>query len=295
LSNVVNAKYMVLNGEQVEIGLLHDLGQATSVATEPVSADDWEILELHAGHVESTLLSQVRVAMVGQEINVWVLGRTRVRLQIGRFCRIVGSQLRTKASTVSLDPSTRGNALLLTSGTEVSIAPKLRKDKSRVSASPAAITEKVEGKTQDKETRRRSRVLRVLPSRTLGSLQPSCSALQDESIAAVGFVSRVLLNEVAEKLLYARPQAWRATVKRLPPPADPSQESNASSAPTSTPALPRVLVPQEKTAPKNIPGVVSNDGPPEILLVWSPDVTVPDGHIVFYGSTAGVEEWDHVL
>ena len=77
---------------QVEIGLLYDLGHATSVATEPLTADDWEILvwlscseqfesrahdsqELHATHVESTMLSQVRVAAVGQEIDVWVLGR----------------------------------------------------------------------------------------------------------------------------------------------------------------------------------------------------------------------------
>lgn len=39
--------------------------------------------ELHAGHVEDTLLGQVRVARVGQEIDVWVLGRTRVRLRVG--------------------------------------------------------------------------------------------------------------------------------------------------------------------------------------------------------------------
>lgn len=39
--------------------------------------------EIHASHVESTLLSQVRVASVGQEIDVWVLGRTRVRLTVG--------------------------------------------------------------------------------------------------------------------------------------------------------------------------------------------------------------------
>lgn len=49
------------------------------------SANDSNTQELHAGHVESTLLSQVRVAMVGQEIDVWVLGRTRVRLQVGEF------------------------------------------------------------------------------------------------------------------------------------------------------------------------------------------------------------------
>ena len=41
--------------------------------------------ELHASHVESTLLSQVRVAALGQEIDVWVLGRTRVRLRVGEF------------------------------------------------------------------------------------------------------------------------------------------------------------------------------------------------------------------
>jgi peroxin-1 len=39
--------------------------------------------EIHASHVEATLLSQVRVAKIGQEIDVWVLGRTRVRLRVG--------------------------------------------------------------------------------------------------------------------------------------------------------------------------------------------------------------------
>lgn len=86
---------------KVEIGLLHDLPSAQSVATEPLSSDDWEIIvrfpiiaslfllfndslqEIHASHVESTLLSQVRVAKIGQEIDVWVLGRTRVRLRVG--------------------------------------------------------------------------------------------------------------------------------------------------------------------------------------------------------------------
>jgi len=42
--------------------------------------------EIHASHVESTLLSQVRVAKVGQEIDVWVLGHTRVRLLVGGLC-----------------------------------------------------------------------------------------------------------------------------------------------------------------------------------------------------------------
>ncbi|KAH9006583.1 AAA-domain-containing protein [Lactarius hatsudake] len=72
-------------GDVVEIGLLYDLPTAKSVATEPLTPDDWEILELHADHVESTLLSQVRVAPPNQEVDVWVLGRTRIRLRV-RMC-----------------------------------------------------------------------------------------------------------------------------------------------------------------------------------------------------------------
>jgi peroxin-1 len=93
---------------KVEIGLLYDLPIATSVATEPLTPDDWEILvnapnttsgyslhiliqELHAEHVESTLLSQVRVAPSGQEVDVWVLGRTRIRLRVRMWWHIISS------------------------------------------------------------------------------------------------------------------------------------------------------------------------------------------------------------
>lgn len=90
---------LAANRFKVEIGLLYDLPTAKSVATEPLTPDDWEILvndfhitykhapqlfvkELHADHVESTLLSQVRVAPPNQEVDVWVLGRTRIRLRV---------------------------------------------------------------------------------------------------------------------------------------------------------------------------------------------------------------------
>ncbi|KZP19180.1 hypothetical protein FIBSPDRAFT_955715 [Athelia psychrophila] len=64
---------------------------------------------IHAGHVKDTLLGQMHGAEMGQEIGVWVLGRTGVRLRV-----------------VSLSPQTKANALLLTTSTEVHIAPKLR-------------------------------------------------------------------------------------------------------------------------------------------------------------------------
>ncbi|EEB98281.1 hypothetical protein MPER_02239, partial [Moniliophthora perniciosa FA553] len=112
-------------GDTVEIGLMYDMRVAKSVGTEPLTSDDWEIIEIHASHVESTLLSQVRVARINQEIDVWVLGRTRVRLKV-----------------VSLDPQTKDSALLLSTNTEVSIAPKAHKRPPRKSlSSQTAVSE----------------------------------------------------------------------------------------------------------------------------------------------------------
>lgn len=70
-------------GDTVEVGLIHDMSIAKTVEAEPVSIDDWEIVEIHAEYIESTLLNQVRVAAIGQEVDVWVMGRTRVRLRVG--------------------------------------------------------------------------------------------------------------------------------------------------------------------------------------------------------------------
>ena len=38
------SSHLLLTRVQVEIGLLHDLPYATAVSTEPLTADDWEIL-----------------------------------------------------------------------------------------------------------------------------------------------------------------------------------------------------------------------------------------------------------
>ncbi|KAI6118955.1 P-loop containing nucleoside triphosphate hydrolase protein [Pisolithus croceorrhizus] len=136
-------------GDVVEIGLLHDLSYASSVATEPITPDDWDIVETHASHVESTLLSQVRVAKVGQEIDVWVLGRTRVRLKV-----------------VSLQPSTKNDAALLTTDTEVSIAPKTHR-------SAKAPVRQVPTQDNSKQPKQPETVLRLLPLRLIENILPS--------------------------------------------------------------------------------------------------------------------------
>lgn len=95
-------------GEVLELGLVHNLPIASSVSTEPVSSDDWEILELHAQYVEDNLLSQVRVVSKEQEVNVWIMGKTLIRFRV-----------------LSLDPEK--SPQLLSTNTELIIAPKTRR------------------------------------------------------------------------------------------------------------------------------------------------------------------------
>lgn len=204
---------------------------------------------------------------------------------------------------VSIDPAANGKALLLTSGTEVSIAPKMRK-KVNGSSAPVARSEtqqKVDTKAKDakdaEEREKRVRVLRVLPPRTKTSCQPSCPSLDDGSVAAVGYVSRTFLNELAGQPLYAKPQAWIASTQRLPPPTDPSQEPSSSNTPSMPAAVPRVLLPQDPDAPKTTAAPVaatSDTVPNQILVLWSPEIAVPDDHIALFGSLGGVVDWDYV-
>ncbi|KAH8103921.1 AAA-domain-containing protein [Cristinia sonorae] len=270
-------------GSVVEIGLLYDLGYATTVATEPLTSDDWEIIELHASHVESTLLSQVRVAMVGQEIDIWVLGRTRVRLRV-----------------VSLEPS-NGKALLLTTSTEVSIAPKVRpsgKILPTATASkthpPANGTRETEAQnTREKRPAKPMRILRVVPLRVLPRVTVTCSALESGAFTAVGFVSKNVLQSIAlESKSHEEARQirnWKATIRCLPAPTDPTQ-AQGNNTPTAAPAIPKILIPTDPSTSKatGAPAVPTD----EVLLTWSPEVPVPNGLIALHGAIAAVEDWD---
>ncbi|KAL1943757.1 hypothetical protein VTO73DRAFT_4202 [Trametes versicolor] len=246
-------------GDVVEIGLLHDLGYAKSVATEPATSDDWEILELHASHVESTLLSQVRVAVVGQEIDVWVLGRTRVRLNV-----------------VSLEPSA-GKALLLTASTEVSIAPKVRsKTKGAKAGTDAKAAQKaaplangVNGdhapSPEKKSVSGLSRTLRLLPKRMLVGA-PQAHSVSDGSETPIAYVSYTTLA------------------------ANPARESEPASAPSQR--APRVLIPNGEAGSSKAAAAAITPPRNEVVVVWSPDVYVPDGHVSLQAGCDNAEDWD---
>jgi len=290
----------LIMGDIVEIGLLQDLSFAKSVATEPITSDDWEIIEIHASHVESTLLSQVRVAVVGQEIDVWVLGRTRVRLRI-----------------VSLDPAINGAALLLTTSTEVSIAPKLhtrsRRTESRaanktspninghhksnnangLSPNGGAHERDVDSTGAKNElATKRTLVMRVLPRHSFSSTLSVASSPSADSDLTIAYVSRSTLSSLGgqgpEGAVSTTIHSWQASLRKIKPPQDPSQEQ-VSLAPALMPA-PRILVPNGDNTPVK-PSTITNN---EILVKWSPKVPIPSGHILLTGVVDGVDEWDLV-
>ena len=92
--------FMLIRG-QVEISVIHNPIKARSVSVTPLTSDDWEILvgqfnrrgghnlimeqEQHASFLENNLLSQLRGAQKGQVLDVWVMGRTKIRIRVGQF------------------------------------------------------------------------------------------------------------------------------------------------------------------------------------------------------------------
>ncbi|KAF5345345.1 hypothetical protein D9758_008461 [Tetrapyrgos nigripes] len=278
-------------GDVVEIGLLHDMAVAKSVGTEPLTSDDWEIIEIHASHVESTLLSQVRVAKIGQEIDVWVLGRTRVRLKVGMSGPSYVPERVITSIPVSLDPQSKNNALLLSTNTEVSIAPKLHtrqqkssskptKDKSASVNGASIIKPSVDTKEKPK-TVSVSHVLRVLPERVLDLPIPSYIGSE-----ILGYVSPRTFTSLYPS---AQPEAstyWKSAFKRLRPPVDPNDSpSTQESVPIPAPKL---LNPGEKDKDKLTP-VQEND---EVYICSM--VGIVDQHVVFTNLPRDVEEWDLV-
>lgn len=80
---------------------------AASITVEPASADDWEVVELNAGLIESHLLEQVGVASLDQPLVVWVHGQP----------------IEFKVSATTPPNAT---VVRLVDGSQVAIAPRLR-------------------------------------------------------------------------------------------------------------------------------------------------------------------------
>ncbi|XP_053511025.1 peroxisomal ATPase PEX1 isoform X3 [Artibeus jamaicensis] len=78
----VGQKLGLSNGEQVFLKPCSHVMSCQQVEVEPLSADDWEILELHAVSLEQHLLDQIRIVFPQAIFPVWVDQHTYIFIQI---------------------------------------------------------------------------------------------------------------------------------------------------------------------------------------------------------------------
>ena len=127
------------------------------------------------------------------------------------------------------------------------------------------------------------RTLRLLPKRYISTL-----SVADNPEVPLAFVSyRILLSLYPDGVNGQKLHGWKALVRRVAPPANPDKEG--SSTPSATSIAPKVLVPggDTKQEPTSKP---SN----EVLVMWSPEVPVPDGHVTLVSGCDNAEDWDLV-
>ncbi len=184
-----------------------------------------------------------------------------------------------ECSVASLDPTNKGKALLLTTNTEVSIAPKLHSRKQLKPEKPSAksTTDDPKGKIQSPPPSVQPHCLRVIPSRIL--TRPFAVYTGSELL---GFVSPATFAKLTRSFKSVENDTHvKAHAKRLPPPTDPS--SSVTSGATPDP-VPRVLKPGEKESTTVEPGTV----------YLGRSESVPNGHIVLPTTVDDIEEWDLV-
>ncbi|KAL2777386.1 peroxisome biogenesis factor 1 isoform 2 [Daubentonia madagascariensis] len=82
INRQVGQKLGLSNGGQVFLKPCSHVVSCQQVEVEPLSADDWEILELHAASLEQHLLDQIRIVFPKAIFPVWVDQQTYIFIQI---------------------------------------------------------------------------------------------------------------------------------------------------------------------------------------------------------------------
>lgn len=101
---------MIWDTTQVELSIIHFLPKAKSISVAPLEPEDWDLIvtishaqydhsymadslplrcydvkqSLHAEYLESNLLFHVRTCSVGQVLEVWLKGKSRVSMRVGK-------------------------------------------------------------------------------------------------------------------------------------------------------------------------------------------------------------------
>lgn len=204
---------------------------------------------------------------------------------------------------VSLDPPSKNktNALLLTTNTEVSIAPKLRRGHSPSPDTQSPSKSQSNGLGASSSSAPKSKVkpyiLRVLPARVLVSLPPITNYPE-----IIAYVSPQTLSQIIQPHSVSdgvdkpnKNKYHRFNMKRLTPPTDPLPLSSTS-APPPTPPTPRILNPHTNGNVTSKPKEQESNGGD--IPIYIGILGIPNSHIVFPSGVEGVgmhlEEWDLV-
>ncbi|ORY27869.1 P-loop containing nucleoside triphosphate hydrolase protein [Naematelia encephala] len=180
-------------GTVLDISVIHNPIKAKSVSVTPLTSDDWEILEQHANYLENNLLSQLRAAQKGQLLDVWVMGRTKIRIRVDE----------------TNPASTNTSAVLVHADTEIFVAPRPRDSGSKAQVekpqlidSPSASTSKRTINTS-KKSKEKGMKLRLVPQRVATQWgEPNLAPAQLEAAGSekVGLCSAETLDRVKKKL-----------------------------------------------------------------------------------------------
>ncbi|KJE00988.1 peroxin-1 [Cryptococcus gattii NT-10] len=242
-------------GILVEIALIHNPVIAKSVSVTPMSPDDWEILEQHVSFLENNLLSQLRAAQKGQEIDVWVMGRTKIRIRVDDTNPSSDSQ----------------SAVIIKPDTEIYVAPRPRSSESTLSIpSSQYFPQMVKNGLLNGRNKSRQVKLRLIPpnvTSTWGIFIPPSKALLKAEDERVAVCSPTSLEKIKRKLGISDGEMFFVKVSLDQPLA------------VESPLPGPVVIPQEK-GPK--------DETEMLLVSWE---EVPDGCISVAGKT---EEWMNV-
>ncbi|XP_073122071.1 peroxisomal ATPase PEX1 [Henckelia pumila] len=117
----------------VRVRVVSNLPKATLVTIEPLTEDDWEILELNSELAESAILKQVGIVHEEMIFPLWLHGQTVVTFLV--------------MSTFPKKP-----VVQLVPGTEVAVAPKIRKNPSLQSSERANSSVKLLLRVQDSDS-----------------------------------------------------------------------------------------------------------------------------------------------
>nr|XP_046273576.1 peroxisome biogenesis factor 1 isoform X2 [Scatophagus argus] len=82
LCRQLGEKLGLKDGEQGFLRPCHQVSSVHQVFVEPLTSDDWEILELHSAALEQQLLDQIRVVFQDAVFPVWVDNHTAIYIQI---------------------------------------------------------------------------------------------------------------------------------------------------------------------------------------------------------------------